>query len=512
MVRIAEETDPEILRQAALLLDAENRRLIELNVRLQREIIALKGLDPATAQLKIELLEQQLAQARQSLFGRSSERREGEESQPAPGPAPRKPQRGHGPTEQPQLPIVEEPHILDEAERTCDSCGGALLEWDGQFEEFEEIDVLERQFVLRKHKRQKYRCHCGACIKTAPPPLKLFEGARYSIRFGVDVAVEKYIDHMPLERQVRTMDRDGLTTTSQTLWDYLEAQARLLQPAYERLWSSLTARDLLGADETRWHLLGKKGQDEGPANWQVWALCSNDAVYYRIEDSRSTRAAHNLLGGFKGTLMVDGYHAYEAVARQSGAGVRLVFCWAHVRRKFVEIESFYPAECKQIIGLIRELYAVEDECPEGRQGDDLRRLLRRERSRAILDRISEWVFATYPRQLPESTLAKAIKYMGSRWVGLTRFIDDPCVPLDNNATERVLRSVVVGRKNHYGSKSRRGTEVAALYYSLLESAKLAGLEPRGYLLYAVLAALRREPIKLPHELAAEAAAKSQPGP
>lgn len=502
MVRIAVESDREILRQAALLLDAENRRLIELNLRLQRENHALKGIDPASAQLKIELLEQELAKAREALFGRSSERRTGDDA-PASDDKKRAPQRGHGPTEQPQLPIVEEPHALGESEQRCDACGGQLAAWDDQFEESEEIDVLERQFVLRKHKRQKYRCACGGCIKTAPPPLKLFEGARYSISFAIDVAVGKYLDHLPLERQVRIMERDGLVVTSQTLWDYLDSLARWLKPVYERIRADLLGRDLLGADETRWHLLGKKGQIEGTANWQVWALCAADAVCYRIEDSRSTRAAHNLLDGFTGTLMVDGYGAYEALAKDADHRVRLVFCWAHVRRKFVEIEAFFPQECKQIIDLIRELYAIEDECPAGRDGDELRGLLRRDRSRAVLDRIAEWVYATYPRQLPESALAKAIKYLGTRWVGLTRFIDDPRVPLDNNGTERALRGVVVGRKNHYGSKSRRGTEVAALFYTLVESAKLAGVDPRQYLHAAVTAALRGEVVKLPHELAAE---------
>ena len=121
----------------------------------------------------------------------------------------------------------------------------------------------------------------------------------------------------------------------------------------------------------------------------------------------------------------------------------------------------------------------------------------------IVTKIQQW--ALEQRALPQSGLGKAIAYMGGRWKGLVRFLDDARIPLDNNATERGLRGPVVGRKNHYGSRSRRGTEVAALLYSLVESAKLCGLEPKSYLRRAVTAALAGQQIPLPHEVASEAA-------
>ena len=120
------------------------------------------------------------------------------------------------------------------------------------------------------------------------------------------------------------------------------------------------------------------------------------------------------------------------------------------------------------------------------------------------------MYATYPNTLPEGGLAKAIRYMGSMWVGLLRFLDDPRIPLDNNGTERGLRGPVVGRKNHYGSRSLRGTEVAALLYSLLESAKLAGIEPKAYLRLALQAALAHEVIPLPHEVAPSSQTAAEP--
>jgi len=110
-------------------------------------------------------------------------------------------------------------------------CGGHLQASEGFFEDSEEVDVIERRFVIKKHRRQKYKCSCGSCIKTAPAPLKLFAGARYSAAFAAHVAVAKYADHLPLERQVRAMLRDGLVIDSQTLWDQLSTIGRLLTPA-----------------------------------------------------------------------------------------------------------------------------------------------------------------------------------------------------------------------------------------------------------------------------------------
>lgn len=496
MVQLDKEDDIEILRQTALMLARENQKLVEKILALTRELNALKGKAPTALRQQIERLKQQLAERNRRIFGDSSERRSHPETPPqgrADKPAP--PQKGHGPHKQPQLPVVEQTHVLDDADRACPACGGTLEEWQGQFEESEEIDVIERTFVIKKHRRQKYRCRCQACIETASGPLKLREGARYSVAFAIAVAVGKYLDHLPLERQVRIMGREGLVVESQTLWDQLERAASLLLPAYEALQQRALAEPVVGADETRWRLLGAKGKDEGEATrWQVWAVATPRAIVYQIRDSRSAAAAEAVLRGFKGVIMCDGYAAYKTLANNNPE-LTLAHCWAHVRREFVEIAAVAPEETTEILDLIGELYQVEALCPAGPEGDALRTELRNMRSREIVGRIKAWAAST--AALGESALGKAIAYMAGIWSGLVRFLDDPRIPLDNNATERGLRGVVVGRKNHYGSRSRRGTEVAALFYSLLESAKLVGEDPRAYLQRALVAALRSEPIPLP---------------
>jgi len=275
------------------------------------------------------------------------------------------------------------------------------------------------------------------------------------------------------------------------LWDQLNLLAKHLSPAGEALHRYVLGQPVIGADETFWRLM------EGSENkrWQTWAITAPNAVSYQIRDSRSAAAAANVLDGYVGTVLCDGYSAYSSLQKRGG-NFRLAHCWAHVRRKFVESEPMFPEACGEVLGLIGKLYQLEREC----SGDAQRARVRAEHSRAVTKEIQAW--ALRQQALPQSPLGKAIAYMGSMWEGLLHFLDEPRLALDNNATERALRGVVLGRKNHYGSRSERGTEVAALLYSLIESAKLAGVEPDAYLRAAVRAAIHGQTIPLPHELAA----------
>jgi transposase len=487
LVAIAiDNLDDEQVRTAAKLLERENERLIRQVLELKQKLNAMEGHSVDQMQLLAEL-EHQLAMRNKMLFGRSSEKRGNK-----PADTDKAPKTGHGPREQLELAVVEREHELDVPDRVCTSCGEPLAEMKGQFEESEEVDVLERQFVLVRHKRKKYRCTCGGCVDTALGPDKLIPGGRYSVDFAVSVAIAKYADHLPLERQVRMMKRQGLIIDSQTLWDQINALAKWLEVLHGRLHQHVLGHDVIGADETFWRLMDNGGDNK---RWQTWAVTCEDAVCYQIHDSRSAHAASEVLAGYSGLVLCDGYGAYESLQKRSGE-FQLAHCWAHVRRKFVEAEEHAPEPCKQVLHLIGQLYEVERECLT----DEARALARSERSRDILKQIHAW--ALEQRALPQSPLGKAIKYMGGLWPGLVRFIDEPRLALDNNATERALRGVVLGRKNHYGSRSERGTQVAALFYSLIESAKLAGVEPDGYLRAAAHAAVRKQPIPLPHELAA----------
>jgi transposase len=475
--------DFETAKHFLRLYEKENERLHKRLQQLVAEIAELRGED-GTQQLALELakVQEDLAKLQQQTFGESSERR----PRPAEAPPTEKPRLpGHGPRQQPQLPIQEVLCVLPREDRACPSCGNELQEMVGITEDSEQITVVQRHFVLQEIKRQKYRCKCQLGVQTAPGPTKHIAGGRYSLEFAVEVATNKYADHLPLERQRKIMAREGLIIDTQTLWDQLDALAVHLKPTYKGLREYVLGADLIAADETWWRLMN----EDSSKRWWAWGLATHDAVWYGIDPSRSAAAAKKMLGDYNGIVMCDGYAAYDTLA-SGNENMKLVHCWAHARRKFIEAEQAYPVQAKAALDMIGELFGVERELedPEPLDGDakqhaiEARLAIRAARSKPILDRLRNWAYEQMA--LPRSSIRKAIEYMLRYWSGLTAFVDEPLVPLDNNRVERALRGMVLGRKNHFGSRSRRGTEVAAIFYSLIETAKLRDVDPRKYLLSA----------------------------
>ena len=297
------------------------------------------------------------------------------------------------------------------------------------------------------------------------------------------------------------MARLGLTTDTQTLWDQLHALYRHLMPTAEALHALVLASPVIAADETRWPLLGTPGASK----WHAWSVTSPEVISYRIRSSRSATAARDVLGEYAGIVVVDGYSAYktlrdERAERPDGAPFTLAFCWIHARRRFVDAEPHYP-QATEVIDQIAALYRIEARADEAEASEQLavRARLRDTESRAIVTSIKTWL--TAQAVLPRSALGEAIGYTLRHWEGLERFLDNPSIPLDTNAVERGLRAVAIGRKNHYGSRSERGTRVAALFYTLIESAKLAGVEPAAYLAEATRRAIANPgTVTLPRDL------------
>ena len=507
-ISIDQETDIEKLRQVARLQEIEIGRLHKRLAVLARELDRLKGTDRETLQQELALIREQLDRRVKELYGSSSEKRSRRTGNKGDGKA-SKPRTGHGPTRQPELPIVEMVHELDVPDKVCPQCGGALGEFKDQFEESEEIDVVQRSYRIVKHKRKKYVCRCGACVETAPGIPKLIEGGRYSPGFAVNVAICKYADHLPLARQQAIMAREGLVVTRRTLWDQIEALAGVLQPSYDALFARVKDSPIVGADETKWPLLMPNARG-ACKKWWAWSVSSPEGIVYRILDNRATSAAKKVLGDYGGLVVADGYATYGALRKEQlkescyGPVFDLAFCWAHVRRNFIKCEDKDP-RAKEAIERIGRLYAVErrvaEECRDFPEEKYLERLgrARDEESRAIVKDLGRWM--AEQKALPGSGFGRALKYADNLWDGLNRFLDDAHIPLDNNRTERGMRSLAVGRKNHYGSKSKRGTQVAALFYSLIESAKHLGVDPQKYLLEATLRALANpKTVTLPQDL------------
>lgn len=489
-MRIDEEQSLEQLRAKARILLQENERLSKKMVELLRENLQLKGMSPEQLQQALTLIDEQLQQTKFETPARSpSTERRGESS----GGGEKKRQKGHGPRAQPNLPVVTEPHELDKADLACPECGGQLALWEGQADESEEVDVVERRFVMKKHVRHKYRCRCG-CIEMADMPARLVPGGRYSNDFAVEAAASKYVQHLPFERQVRTMKGEGLIVDTQTLWDQVAALAEKLEPAWNALLADAIRGEVLGFDETRWEMLTKGSASR--KSWTMWELSTERVVYFAIAPDRDSEAGKTFLEGFKGFAVGDAALVHKAMARKSA--YRLAYCWAHARRKFIKAESNDPIRSKQFLEMVAQLYAIESQAPPGPEGDELRRALRNQQSRPIIEKMKSWLVGQ--RFLPGADIGTAIKYVAACWDGLCVFLDEPKVPIDNNRTERGFRGPALGRNNFYGSHSAKGTKVAAIFYSLVETAKLNGIDPKSYLKRAMVAALDGQRIPLPHEV------------
>jgi len=497
MVDLERVRDIELIRTVAKIQDAELHRLNDI-MRKERRYFAQKmGMSPEQVELELLKLEDEISETHQRIYGGGSERRPREARPEREEPKP--PQKGHGPTPQPELKLEEHVHALDAADETCPSCGEHLEAWDGQFETHEEVDVVEVQYVVKKHKRQKYRCACGH-IETALGPDKPILGGRYGLGFAAHVAVNKYADHLPLTRQVGRMKRVGLQVTSQSLWDQAVGLAVHIEPLLDRLHSYLLSKDVVQVDETRWPVLGSKARKK-TKNWFVWSLAAEDAVLYKIQDGRSNEEGREILQDYKGVAVTDGYIVYDSLSKSNG--FVLANCWSHARRKFIEAERAHPEEAGDIIDIMGSLFGIEREIDlrvaslPPWEALEVRKAMRQAESKPRVNALGEAVSKI--KALKGSPLARAIQYLDNRWERLNVFLDDPRVPMTSNAVERSLRGPVLGRKNFQGSRSRRGTEIAALYYSLIESCRLNGLDPHRYLLETGRAAIREQELLLPHE-------------
>jgi transposase len=489
-VDLDREQDIEELRRMALALEAQNRILLEALAAQRREIEKLRG-KGGDIQLTLKMIAELQANAKAAAEAaakvkaehkRRSEQRERSQRE-----------RSHtGPTPQPELPIVEREYTLDAPDRACTSCGGELRPMKDQFEESEMIDVIEVRYELVKVKQQKYVCRCGGCVETALGPARALPGSRYSLAFAIKVLLDKWLDHIPLERQVRILERHGLVVTSQTLWDLAYAVTLKLSLVDAALYDFVKAQPVIGLDQTSWPRL----EADASKPWQMWCLTAPAAVVHRIRDDKSAATFKELVGDYNGTIIADALGTHEAGARE-GPGITLAGCWAHVYRRFEEALPDHP-DAERALAWIGALYDLD------RRGErDLARIgaLRRAEAPAIIAEFKSWLFERAGDT--HVSIGKAAAYTLGIWDRLTRFIEDARIPLDNNATERAIRGPVVGRKNHYGSKSRRGTQVAATLYTILETLKLHDVNPSAYLVAAIEAADRGEAL-LPWQFTAHA--------
>jgi transposase len=366
-----------------------------------------------------------------------------------------------------------------------DSKASDWREIDGLFDESTEITIVERVYKKVIHKRKKYRFLPSVgtdkeIIVTAKGPEKLCEGAGFSVDFAIAVACDKYQRHMPLNRQVEFMESRGLAgITAKTLYGLVDVlsghvrRSKVLDKIRQDIFNAPLA---VHADETPWPIL-----DGDTSDGYIWNICNMAGAYYRFEPSRSGKIIIAMLKGYEGPVLTDEFAGYNRIKNETKCV--LCYCWAHARRNFYDIRGNHPEDCRAIILMIDELFSVEREA--GRSFEKLK-ILREEKSRAILERIKQWLDEKHAKYLlSEDEMSKAIRYLLGHWKAFTVFMDDIRVPLSNNHAERSLRHCVLGRKNFNGSKTINGADVAADHYTIIETCKLVQLEPEAYYRYLV---------------------------
>ena len=397
--------------------------------------------------------------------------------------------------------LPRETQTIAPQQSRCPDCAGELKHLGEDVTEILELEPV--RFKVIRQVRTKLACaHCDTIVQ-APAPTRPIERGMAGPGLLAHVLVGKYADHLPLYRQAEIYAREGVALDRTLLAQWVGNINALLTPLTDALRAHVFAADIVHADDTPIPVLApgrgktKTGRlwtyvrDERPAAGDV-----APAVWFAYTPDRKGEHPQRHLADFTGVLQADGYAGYSKLYEDGR--VREAACWAHVRRKFVDLHELHKSPvAAQALDRIGELYAVE-QAIRGRPPDQ-RRAVRQERSRPALDALHAWFQATLATLSQKSALAKAIRYALTRWEALVRYCDDGRIEIDNNAAERALRCVALGRKNFLFAGSDAGGERAAAIYSLLGSAKLNGYNPEAFL-REVLARIADQPINQIAEL------------
>lgn len=479
------------------------------------EVIALRAKVSEQA-AEIEHLKLVIAKLRRMQFGRSSEQMNemlgqlelsleeletlcaetpAEPAAPADtreAPPPRKPLPEH-------LPRDIEEHLPSACD--CPTCGGTLKKLGETVSEM--LEYVPASFRVIRHVRPKFACsRCDTIVQANAPARPIARGLA-GAGLLAHVLVAKYCDHLPLYRQSTIYAREGVELERSTLADWVGQCNALLRPLVEALRKHVLSATKLHADDTPVPVLSPgEGQtrtgrlwtyvrDDGPAGDET-----PPAVWFAYSPNRRGEHPQRHLAHFKGVLQADAFAGFAPL--YLGGTIQEAACWAHVRRKFYDLHkaqaSPLAAEALKQIGM---LYAVE-ESVRGKP-PELRRAERQARAGPVLVALRAWLDVTLKQLSQKSALAEAIRYALARWDALVRYSTNGRIEIDNNAAERALRTVALGRKNYLFAGSDAGGERAAAIYSLIGTAKLNGLDPEAYLRH-VIGRIAEHPVNRVDEL------------
>jgi transposase len=352
----------------------------------------------------------------------------------------------------------------------------------------EQLEYQPGKLFILRHIYPKYACSCCKDgVTSVPAVANPIAGGLAGPGLLAYVMVNKYSEHLPLYRQQDVLARHGIVLSRSTLCGWMAQCAQRLRPLIELMRKRILEADVINADETPVQVLDKTL--DATRTGYFWAYISTGEHGYTVYDYRDSRGREGpaeILKGFQGYLQTDAYASYDSVVLESGGRIIAVGCWAHVRREFFDARFNQTREVHYVLGLIAQLYDIEDEIRQ--QGPEARLAARQERSVPILVRLEVFLREQHDLALPKSQYGKAIGYALNHWKELRRFTESGVLEIDNNVSERTLRICAIGRKNWIFLGSDRGGETAAVCFSILANAKRYSIEPFAYV-RAMLVAL-----------------------
>lgn len=471
----------------------------------QREMLATAQSEAKVRALEIERLKLQLAKARREHFGQSSEggkllveqlelaiedleetqaeeETKAEISAPEPKAPRRRPQRG--PRKLPENLPVE--RVVEQPPCVCGKCGGARLRKLGEVVS-KTLECEPRRWKIIERVREKFACRDCEAISEPPAPSHPIPRGFAGPSLLAMILVGKFGDHLPLNRQSAAFAREGVELDVSTLADWVGACAAALDPILAELRRRVLAAERLHVDDTTVKVLAKIKTRTG----RLWVYVRDDrpfggqgppAALYDYSPTRHGEHPCKVLAAWSGVMQADafsGYNALYAKGRKPAPVVEAA-CWAHGRRDFFDLAKLAKAPIAvEIVRRIDELFAIEREI--NGEPPDVRRAVRQERSKPLVAALDGYMREQLERLSPKNDVAKAIRYMLTRWLSFTRFLDNGRICLSNNAAERALRCVAVGRRNWTFAGSDAGGQRAAAVYSLIATCKLNNVDPRAWL-------------------------------
>jgi transposase len=463
------------------MIVAQHDQLLSHRTEIEHLMLLIAKLQRMQFGRKSEKVERQIEQLELKLEELEANRSEQVPPLEQPSPTPRtasKPARRPLPPHLPRELKTHEPE-----QQCCPECGGTLSKLGEDVSEV--LEYIPENFKVIRHVRPKLSCTACDVIVQAPAPSRPIERGIAGPALLAHVLTSKYCDHLPLHRQNAIYARQGVDLEDSTLADWVGASSRLVQPLVEALRRYVLGGNKLHADDTPVPVLAP-GNGKTKTG-RLWTYVRDDrpsgdtaapAVWFAYSPDRKGEHPQQHLRDFSGTLQADAYAGFNQL--YENGRIQEAACWAHVRRKFYELmEAHKSPIATEAVERIAALYAIENEI-RGRAPDE-RRQLRQARSRPLLDAMHDWLESSLAKLSKKSDTSAAIRYALTLWDALLRFCDDGRIEIDNNAAERSLRCVAIGRKNYLFAGSDRGGERAATFYSLIGTAKLNGLDPEAYL-------------------------------